>query len=419
MAQEYAPGAYSEGRTGRVDPSYIYHVNQTPLTQGYFSPMSTKGQKAALGRVFREQGVVFEHNLESGWTQKEKNSRKPTNKGEWRMLTNANGNPYLAPIGPAKGKFVMFDAWESNDELMEIYKYSFEKEWVPGEKWKGVRQYSDPHQSFEEPDGGHIIRIDYNENTECMMVHFKNKGSVVCYLDVPVTTIDQLRECVGKKDGSRKQPHNHLLGVRFWDLIRLRGSQTGGNYPFYYIEGGPSSGKFVRNPGIVAYNAKRRNKILEEEGVKNREQSLAESTLEDSWNKIEDILGTASFKRDYDSGSDNISGDIADFADDVWNSENASWKEKAELLKNNKHAVQELLNSSYAREVQQEEEEGAMKVHAAKMAEDREMMNRGKKKQSKKSKRQIDDYNDDDDLDASFFDVGGDGGRGDDEDDWF
>lgn len=428
MTEEYLPGADhraykkytkpgSEGRITWVHPDRIVHIKNLPEYQHYFSPRTTKGQKKALEKLFAERdNIRFEHNLEQGWTQREKNSRKPANKGEWRMLTNANGNPYLAPIGPAKGKFVMFDSWQSNDELMEIYKEAFEEEWVPGKKVRGVYEFVDPHQHFEEPDGGHIIRIDYHSKMEVMMVHFRNKDSVVCYLSVPQTTIDLLRECVGKKDGGREPPHNHLLGVRFWDLVRMRGSQTGGNCPFYYIEGGPS-GTFVRkerNPGIAAYNAKRRSKILEEEGVQT-EQSLAASTVEDSWSRLEEIIATDSFKKDYDSGKIEP---LADFADDIWKAATASWKEKAELLKNNKDAVKELLESSYAEEVQKAEEEGAMKVHSAKLAEDREMMNRDKKKQSgkKNTKKQIDDYNDDDDLDASFFDIGG---REDDEDDWF
>ena len=223
-------------RLSRVSQNDIVSANSLKSQkelQHFFSPFTSRGQRDALRKSLR-----FEHSLENGWTQRQRNDRKPDIKGEYRMLINRNGVPYTAPSGPARGKLVLFDSWQSNEELMDIYENAFEKEWIPGTLVHGIPSYVDPHHSFDE-EGGHITRIDYNEDMEVMRVHWANRDYVTCYLGVPVGVYDTLHNCKGKTVSGHGK-HNHLLGITFWDIIRIRGTMHGGRYPFFYNGGAPS-----------------------------------------------------------------------------------------------------------------------------------------------------------------------------------
>lgn len=187
--------------------------------------LSGKGNNIEAGR------------LSEGWGEKLLNKKKNANRADYRVLFNQYGRPYTVPNGPAKGKIVMFDAWQSNEELLAVYQAAFEDKFVPGLVVNGAFDYADPHMEFT--DDGHITRIQYNIKYEVMCVHWANRNYVTCYLGVRKEIYDQLHECAGITVSGRSR-HNHLLGIRFWDIIRIRGTMTGGRFPFYYVGGAPS-----------------------------------------------------------------------------------------------------------------------------------------------------------------------------------
>lgn len=81
---------------------------------------------------------------------------------------------------------------------------------------------------------GHISNMLYNVHTLVLQVTFTNNGSVVCYFNVPSTVVGELFNYAETKveDSMGK----HLLGKRFWELVRVKGNIHGSRYPFAYTE---------------------------------------------------------------------------------------------------------------------------------------------------------------------------------------
>lgn len=86
---------------------------------------------------------------------------------------------------------------------------------------------------------GHIIRLEYNDYTQVMRVYFR-KGAICVYFRVPMVVFGELYALAQSKittahtfDGNERS----ALGVRFWDLVRIRGSLYGGQFRFTYMQG--------------------------------------------------------------------------------------------------------------------------------------------------------------------------------------
>lgn len=87
---------------------------------------------------------------------------------------------------------------------------------------------------------GHILYLEYNQDTQVMRITFWD-NSVVVYFRIPRQVYGELYTLAVLKsktthtfDGSER----HELGVRFWDLVRIRGSKHGARYRFVYMSEG-------------------------------------------------------------------------------------------------------------------------------------------------------------------------------------
>lgn len=84
---------------------------------------------------------------------------------------------------------------------------------------------------------GHILWLEYYAPRQLLRVTFKIGGRTCIFFRVPSTVAGELIHLCDSRfiDTSRKdKEHNHVLGIRFWDLIRIRGSRTGAKYLFKY-----------------------------------------------------------------------------------------------------------------------------------------------------------------------------------------
>lgn len=88
---------------------------------------------------------------------------------------------------------------------------------------------------------GHISRLEYAFKDLLLKVSFED-GAVVVYEDVPESIAGELfhhaytgQVAQSPVDGS----YRHLLGIRFWDLIRIRGRKYGARKPFEYVARSP------------------------------------------------------------------------------------------------------------------------------------------------------------------------------------
>lgn len=91
---------------------------------------------------------------------------------------------------------------------------------------------------------GHILKLEYSPMYKVLRVTFRNKGSVVAYMNVPSSVAGELvhlaqsdNTAISSVDGKLR----HVVGMRFWDLVRIRGHVHESRYPFAYVSAGGES----------------------------------------------------------------------------------------------------------------------------------------------------------------------------------
>lgn len=90
-------------------------------------------------------------------------------------------------------------------------------------------------------DTGHIIKLEYAEMYKILRVTFKKPskdGQVVAYMNVPAPVAGELlylAEANPTQVSATNGSIRHVLGMRFWDLVRIRGTIHGTRYPFKYV----------------------------------------------------------------------------------------------------------------------------------------------------------------------------------------
>ena len=90
-------------------------------------------------------------------------------------------------------------------------------------------------------DTGHIIKLEYAVLYKVLRVTFRKPskgGQVVAYLNVPAPVAGELlylAESNQTQVSASSGTLRHVLGIRFWDLVRIRGTIHGTRYPFNYV----------------------------------------------------------------------------------------------------------------------------------------------------------------------------------------
>ena len=90
-------------------------------------------------------------------------------------------------------------------------------------------------------DTGHIKKIEYSNMYKLLRVTFRKpsaNGQVVVYVNVPSGVAAELIHLATVNPTQVSANGNtlrHVLGMRFWDLIRIRGTVHGSRYSFKYV----------------------------------------------------------------------------------------------------------------------------------------------------------------------------------------
>jgi hypothetical protein len=93
----------------------------------------------------------------------------------------------------------------------------------------------DQEDKLHEINGvGHIKFIDYNARMQVMRVFFVTDGAVVVFLRVPKEIFGELQSLGDKTMIGADGKQRHLLGIKFWDYVRIRGTKHGTRYDFRY-----------------------------------------------------------------------------------------------------------------------------------------------------------------------------------------
>ena len=165
--------------------------------------------------------------------------KRPTRPPMKTLVDSLTGKTYQTPdvidwddwvdMFHIQGGGEMSDAYKSNPSkdtyrtLADYCNFAFDR---PGES---------SFYTFECPEG-HIKRVDYNYGTRIMRVNFKKYDRWCCYFFVPTQiyeTLKKLSEGMPVRMGYGNVPR-HLVGIYFWDLVRVRGTIHGNRYECCY-----------------------------------------------------------------------------------------------------------------------------------------------------------------------------------------
>ena len=157
----------------------------------------------------------------------------------WRKLTDpATGKDYKVPADD----YQEFSTWESVNRQGTDTEEGMEEYIAKG--FKGNKD------SFSVEGCGHIKFLEYDGYRMLLRVTFWN-DDVCVYFRVPLAVAGQLRVYALSRQTQLSAIDNkarHLLGIRFWDLVRIRGTIHGSRYRFTYASIGNNTSQASNEP---------------------------------------------------------------------------------------------------------------------------------------------------------------------------
>lgn len=188
-------------------------------------------------------------NFATGWVPSDIAAwQKSPERQKMKKLISSAGTEYYMPDSDYD-TFLGFVKDSEPSELSEVYKSL--------KKSKNVNTPADYIDfAFNESkakvymcDGcGHIKRLWYTATYQLLKVEFTNNGAIVVFFRLPKEVAGELivfaenkQTQISSTDGTER----HTLGIRFWDLVRIRGTMHGARYKFQYAQEGSTSGGTV------------------------------------------------------------------------------------------------------------------------------------------------------------------------------
>ena len=161
-------------------------------------------------------------------------------KGDTHLVTDPNtGKQYNMPDGDIE----QYIGFKKGDKSVEKYV---------------ADAFSSANDvKVQKTNGGHILMLEYSETYLILRVTFEKmakEGNVVVYMNVPSSVAAELLVLArsGATQYSSVDGHmRHVLGMRFWDLIRVRGYVHATRYPFEYVH---DSDNYVKGTAAGARN---------------------------------------------------------------------------------------------------------------------------------------------------------------------
>lgn len=186
----------------------------------------------------------LEWDLSSGWGYKRPEDWDKGITRRRRKLHDTNGNVYDVYYYPDVDYHLGYSASNDQERLAIAQKAFDPKNPIHGEV-------------ISQKGCGHISQIEYAQKEHILRVTFTNNGAVCVFFDVPTAVAGELIHLAKSK--RTRHDGRHILGVRFWDYIRIRGTQHGAKYPFAYESHG--TGTIVQGYGrhavkLTAENAR-------------------------------------------------------------------------------------------------------------------------------------------------------------------
>lgn len=215
--------------------------------------------------------------ITGGWSvvQPDQYTKNPT-RPEMVEVRLFNGRKSFVPIGDVEQFIGYASPTNGANVTSEMAAYAN----AAFEKVAGVGKY----YVVEAPEG-HIQEIRYNPTYQVMDVMFRKRGNQgadtsVLFFRVPMAYWVEFQHHATSMatsigfDGTRR----HVLGIRFWDLIRIRGQRSGSRLEYTYersgsLSSGSEQGKYVETAlARMAPQAQQPLEASKEATVTNKEE---------------------------------------------------------------------------------------------------------------------------------------------------
>ncbi len=184
---------------------------------------SYKERSGVSNRLLRRDGNL----VSSGWRPAYQTNIKDAS--HWERVQLADGTVHMVPKADYMEYFNFYADNHVPPDIIEYISTAFVE-----------REGRSKYVEVACPQGCHIDTIKYNATKQLMSVSFRNNGAVITCFRVPKEVYAELEQ--EALNGTVSMGHDlkarHLVGIRFWDLMRIRGSRYGMRYQFTYsVEG--------------------------------------------------------------------------------------------------------------------------------------------------------------------------------------
>lgn len=197
---------------------------------------------APWSEAFRAEDDMAAHGVRWNGNKKlyERNASHGTDKrAKWEAL-KSEGRVKYADLTDEYKKTGVLSSTSSNADYID---FSFSKD-------------TDNVITFEKEGPkdkiGHIRKLEYNSATLVLRVTFTNNGNMAAYFRVPSVVAGELlylAKTDSKQISTRTYNYVHTLGVRFWDLVRIRGTIHGSRFAFVYTTDNGAGGAYAGGLG--------------------------------------------------------------------------------------------------------------------------------------------------------------------------
>jgi hypothetical protein len=216
--------------------------------------------------------------LSGGWRAKKSTDwdSKPT-RPNMKAVRLYTGRTVYVPDADYED-FFGFHAQEQSSSDTDIGAY------IDGAKWT---------QSTS--GAGHIVKIEYAPMRQLLSVTFETDGAEVVFFRVPKEVYSELLYLAESGSGitDRRGVFRHNLGIRFWDIVRIRGVRDASRYRYEYITTGARTGTKVQQESDAEMEAEvaargggmKSRKTVEQEYTAIYDQYAKGSLLSDSLKK--------------------------------------------------------------------------------------------------------------------------------------
>lgn len=185
----------------------------------------------------------FNKDFSDWYSKKRHTGNKKEMKGLRKLRSSLTGDVYMLPSHDYHELVKHFKEHES--ELSDVYKSDnkqlYKNIQTPADYIDFAFEKKSQQKNLvtQECKGGHILKLTYNPLYKLLMVEFTNRGDVCVFFNLPANVAAELMHFaenntmgISSRDGTQR----HMVGIYFWDLVRVRGTVHDTRYPFQYTK---------------------------------------------------------------------------------------------------------------------------------------------------------------------------------------